>query len=200
MFIYSIKGTVAEILPGMIILESGGIAYECAATSYTISQVHTGESAKLYTFCSIREDAFDLFGFSTKEERSCFELLISVNGVGPKAALAILSVANPSAFRLAVCSGDERALTAAPGVGKKLAQRILLELKDKINSDSAEIGIDVPQQQVPAAALNREAAAALSQLGYSQSEISAVLKQVPPELTNVSDIVRYSLRAMVMKG
>lgn len=199
MFIYYLNGTVAEIMPGSVVLDCGGIAYECAASGYTLAQLHVGVETKLYTFCSIREDAFDLFAFSSKEERSCFEQLISVNGVGPKAAIAILSVANPSAFRLAVASGDERALTAASGVGKKLAQRIILELKDKLGFDSSDIG----KAEITAASVSgveREAAAALSQLGYSQSEITAALKQVPKDTENVSDVVRIALRSMVMKG
>ncbi len=201
MFIYYLLGTIAEIMPASVVIDCGGIAYECAASSYTISQLRSGEQAKLYTYCSIREDAFDLYAFSGKEERDCFELLISVNGVGPKAALAILSVASPSSFRLAIASGDERTLTAASGVGKKLAQRILLELKDKIGSDlSVDSGesVTVPLSSVSGAL--QEASAALSQLGYSQSEISTVLKSLPKDVTDVSDIVRYALRSMVMKG
>ncbi len=199
MFIYFLSGIVSEILPNTVVLDCSGVAFECAATSYTISRLKIGEPAKLYTYCSIREDAFDLFGFESKDERSCFEKLISVNGVGPKAAIAILSAANPSAFRLAIASGDEKALTAAPGIGKKLAQRILLELRDKITPDSSDFG-DALVIKGGDSAMEREAAEALSQLGYSQSEISAALKKAPKDLTNVSDLVRFALRSMMMKG
>ena len=118
MFFHYLSGTVAELGQNYAVIDCGGVGFECATTAYTVSQLKPGRQQKLYTYCSVREDAFEIFGFSTKEEKRCFELLISVSGVGPKAALAILSVTTPPAFQLAVAAGDEKTLTRAPGVGK----------------------------------------------------------------------------------
>ncbi len=134
MYYYYLNGTVALLDANLAVIDCGGVGYACHTTTYTQSQLTVGQTAKLYTYCSIREDAFDIFGFSSREEKACFERLLSVSGVGPKAALAILSASTPQAFTLAIVTGDEKALTRAPGIGKKLAQRILLELKDKLGS------------------------------------------------------------------
>ena len=201
MFFYYLNGTVAAIEQNLAVIDCGGVGYECATTGYTISQLRIGQIQKLYTYCNVREDAFEIFGFSTKEEKRCFELLLSVSGVGPKAALNILSATTPSGFRLAVAAGDEKALTAAQGVGKTLAQRVLLELKDKLSLDGVDAapvvggGTVLPQKSSHAA----EAAAALAVLGYSQSEIAQVLKGIDTEKLSVEEIVRQALRAMVMK-
>ena len=124
--------------PGRAVIDCGGVGYGCRVTAYTAGQLKLNQNARLYVTESIREDAFDLYGFISREEQRCFELLTSVNGVGPKAALAILSSGGPQNFTLAVMTGDEKMLTAAQGVGKKLAQRIILELKEKIGGSSME--------------------------------------------------------------
>ena len=124
MYYYYLNGTVALLDANLAVIDCGGVGYACHTTTYTQSQLTVGQTAKLYTYCSIREDAFDIFGFSSREEKACFERLLSVSGVGPKAALAILSASTPQAFTLAIVTGDEKALTRAPGIGKKLAQRI----------------------------------------------------------------------------
>ena len=129
---YYFNGEVTLLESNLAVIDCGGVGYACRTSSYTLSRLHVGERARLYTYCSIREDAFDIYGFSTREELRNFELLLGVTGVGAKAALAILSSTTPDRFALAIFSQDEKALTAAPGVGKKLAQRILLELKDKL--------------------------------------------------------------------
>lgn len=201
MFFHYLNGTVAALEQNLAVIDCGGVGYECSTTAHTISHLHTGEVHKLYTYCNIREDAFEIFGFSTKEEKHCFELLLSVSGVGPKAALNILSATTPSGFQLAVATGDEKALTAAQGVGKKLAQRVLLELKDKLKLDGSEVlsgdsgTASVPQRSSHAA----EATAALAVLGYSQSEIAVALKDLNTEELSVEDIIRSALRAIVMK-
>lgn len=199
MFFHYLNGTIAAIEQNLAVVDCGGVGFECATTAYTISQLKPGQVQKLYTCCNIREDAFEIYGFSTKEEKRCFELLLTVSGVGPKAALNILSATGPSGFQLAVASGDEKALTAAQGVGKKLAQRVLLELKDKLKLDGADalpvMGSAVPQRGSHAS----EAAAALAVLGYSQSEIALALKGVDTETLSVEEIVRQALRAMVMQ-
>ena len=199
MFFHYLSGTIAAIEQNLAVIDCGGVGFECATTAYTISQLKPGQVQKLYTSCNIREDAFEIYGFSTKEEKRCFELLLTVSGVGPKAALNILSATGPSGFQLAVATGDEKALTAAQGVGKKLAQRVLLELKDKLKLDGTDslpvAGGAAPQRGSHAS----EAAAALAVLGYSQSEIALALKGVDTEKLSVEEIVRQALRAMVMQ-
>ena len=194
---YYINGTVTVLEANLAVLDCGGVGYACHTTGYTLSQLQVGKQQKLYTYCNIKEDAFDVFGFSTKEELNCFNRLIGVSGVGPKVALAILSAATPSQFTLAVMTGDEKTLTMAPGVGKKMAQRIILELKDKLTGELPEMGGTAAI--VPAAAGNKasEAAAALASLGYSQSEIGLALKGVDVERLSLEEIVRSALRAMV---
>lgn len=196
---YYINGTVTVLEANLAVLDCGGVGYACHTTGYTLSQLQVGKQQKLYTYCNIKEDAFDIFGFSTKEELNCFNRLIGVSGVGPKVALAILSSTSPSQFTLAVMTGDEKTLTMAPGVGKKMAQRIILELKDKLTGELPEMG--GAAAVVPAAAGNKasEAAAALASLGYSQSEIGLALKGVDVEHLSLEEIVRSALRAMVMQ-
>ena len=198
--LYYVSGTVTVLEPGLAVIDCGGVGYGCRVTAYTAAQLKLNQSAKLFITESIREDAFDLYGFSSREEQKCYEMLTSVNGVGPKAALAILS-AGPQNFTLAVMTGDEKLLTAAQGVGKKLAQRIILELKDKMGGANTEIdfsaGVSVA---APAAGNNAQlATAALQELGYSPAEIATALKGVDPQATT-EEMVRFALRAMVMKG
>ena len=201
MLFYYLRGTITALEAGLAVVDCGGVGYACYTTSYTQSQLKVGQEQKLFTHCAIREDAVDIFGFATKEERTCFERLIGVSGVGPKAALAILSTTTPDRFTLAVVTGDEKALTAAPGVGKKLAQRIILELKDKIAGEQARFDASAgPAAAVlPAGGGGKlaEATAALTVLGYSQSEIGLALRGVDVEHLSVEDIVRSCLRAMV---
>ena len=200
--LYYVSGTVAVLEPGLAVIDCGGVGYGCRITAYTAGQLKLNQNARLYVTESIREDAFDLYGFISREEQRCFELLTSVNGVGPKAALAILSSGGPQNFTLAVMTGDEKMLTAAQGVGKKLAQRIILELKEKIGGSSMELDFSAgatpaaPAQSGGAAAMAR---AALQELGYSPAEISAALKGVDPN-AGTEEMVRFALRAMVMKG
>ena len=201
--LYYVSGPVAVLEPGLAVIDCGGVGYGCRVTAYTAGQLKLNQNAKLYITESIREDAFDLYGFSSREEQRCYELLTSVNGVGPKAAMAILSAGGPQNFTLAVMTGDEKMLTAAQGIGKKIAQRIILELKDKIGGGGMELDFSAgnpaaaaPAQQGSNAAL---AHAALQELGYSPAEISAALKGVDPNATT-EEMVRHALRAMVMKG
>jgi len=198
--LYYVSGQVAVLEPGLAVIDCGGVGYGCRVTAYTAGQLKLNQSARLYITESIREDAFDLYGFISREEQRCYELLTSVNGVGPKAAMSILA-AGPQNFTLAVMTGDEKLLTAAQGIGKKIAQRIILELKDKIGGSSVELdfsgpSVAAPVQQGSNAAL---ANAALQELGYSPAEISVALKGVDPN-ASTEEMVRYALRAMVMKG
>ena len=200
--IYYVSGPVTVLEPGLAVIDCGGVGYGCRITAYTAGQLKLNQSARLYVTESIREDAFDLYGFISKEEQHCYELLTSVNGVGPKAAMAILSSGGPQNFTLAVMTGNEKMLTAAQGIGKKIAQRIILELKDKIGGSSAELDFSAgpvaasPVQSAGAAAL---AHAALQELGYSAAEINMALKGVDASATT-EEMVRFALRQMVMKG
>jgi len=177
------------------------VGYGCRVTAYTAGQLKLNQNARLYVTESIREDAHDLYGFISREEQRCYELLTSVNGVGPKAAMAILSSGGPQNFTLAVMTGDEKMLTAAQGVGKKIAQRIILELKDKIGGGSMELDFSGgPAAAAPVQTGNNAAMAhaALQELGYSPAEINAALKGVDPN-SSTEEMVRHALRAMVMK-
>ena len=171
--LYYLDGTVALIEPGLAVIDCGGVGFSCSTTTYTLASLKTGTRARLYTYCNIREDAFDIFGFSTKDERDCFTKLIAVSGVGPKAALAILSILSPDQFRLAVLTQDDKTLTMAQGVGKKMAQRILLELKDKLGAQQLEIstGAQVSGAAPVHGSKTAEATAALAKWCFAVSSL-----------------------------
>ncbi len=200
MFHY-INGLVAELLPNLAVIDCGGVGFAVNTSAYTVSQLKTGEKAKLYTFVYIREDCMDIYGFASKSEKHCFEMLIGVSGVGPKAAIAILSSSAPENLVMNIVSGNEKALTAAPGIGKKIAQRIILELKDKLAKETAEISFeDVPVFNAVSESGNtkiNDASAALMVLGYSSSEISAALKKVDVEKLSLEEIIKASLKQMI---
>ena len=199
--IYYVSGPVTILEPGLAVIDCGGVGYGCRVTAYTAAQLKLNQSARLYITESIREDAHDLYGFISREEQHCYELLTTVNGVGPKAAMSILS-AGPQNFTLAVMTGNEKMLTAAQGIGKKIAQRIILELKDKIGGSSVELdfstgpAVSTAPQQGGNVALAR---AALQELGYSPAEIQTALKGADPNAPT-EELIRHALRAMVMKG
>ena len=197
---YYLDGTVAEILPGLAVIDCGGVGYACMTTNNTLSQLKKGEKKKLYTYLNVGESVFDLYGFASQNELNSFKLLLSVSGVGPKAALAILSVVTPDQFLLAVMTQDEKTLTMAQGVGKKMAQRILLELKDKLAPAQLELSGAQMESAAPVrGSKTAEATAALASLGYSQQEIAAALKGMDVNAMRVEEIVRQALRAMVMQ-
>ena len=201
--LYYVSGPVTILEPGMAVIDCGGVGYGCRITAYTAGQLKLNQAARLYITESIREDAFDLYGFISKEEQRCYELLTSVNGVGPKAAMAILSSGGPQNFTLAVMTGDEKMLTAAQGIGKKIAQRIILELKDKLGGGGMELDFSMGAASAapdPAQTGNKFMAhAALQELGYSPAEIRSALKDADPNLST-EEMVRHALRSMVMKG
>ena len=198
---YYLDGTVAEIAPYLAVIDCGGVGYACKTTNYTLSRLKKGQRGKLYTYLNVGDGIFELYGFATQNELSSFKLLIGVSGVGPKAALAILSTGSPEALAMAIVTGDEKALTAAPGIGKKIAQRIILELKDKMTKESAATGLDfsgggaVMQNTFTSKAT--EAAQALAVLGYTSAEVSAALKGVDVENLPLEEIIRQSLKKMV---
>ncbi len=199
--LYYVSGPVTVLEPGLAVIDCGGVGYGCRVTAYTAGQLKLNQSARLYITESIREDAFDLYGFISKEEQRCYELLTSVNGVGPKAAMAILSSGGPQNFTLAVMTGNDKMLTAAQGVGKKIAQRIILELKDKIGGGATELDFSTGPAAAPTQSAGNVslAHAALQELGYTPAEIQTALKGADPK-ASTEDLVRYALRAMVMKG
>lgn len=195
---YYVSGTVAEIGPNLAVIDCGGVGYACATTNYTISRLKKGERAKLFTYLHVREEIFELFGFSSQQELSSFKMLIGVSGVGPKAALAILSSTTPNNLALSIVTGDEKALTAAPGIGKKIAQRIILELKDKLAKEQTSFSSDGLVPVIASGGANKagEASAALAVLGYGTPEIAAALKGVDMEQP-LEEIIRQALKKMV---
>ena len=197
---YYLNGTITILDTNLAVVDCGGVGYACHTTNYTIAKLQIGKQARLFTYCNIKEEAFDIYGFYTREELSCFERLLSVGGVGPKAALAILSVVTPDQFTLAVMTQDAKTLTMAQGVGKKMAQRILLELKDKIAGAQLKLsGAQMETGSPVHGSKTAEATAALAALGYSQQEIALALKGVDVQTMSVEEIVRQTLRAMVMQ-
>ena len=197
---YYIQGTVAHVAPYMAVIDCGGVGYACRTTNYTLGALSVGSKAKLYTYLHVREEVFELYGFISENELNCFQMLIGVSGVGPKAALAILSSNTPESLALAIVSGNEKALTSAPGIGKKIAQRIILELKDKLSKGQIAVGggeafsggiTVIPEDKTS------EASAALAVLGYSQTEIAAALKGIDLSALSLEEIIRQALKKMV---
>ena len=224
---YYLNGVVAHMAPFLAVIDCGGVGYACRTTNNTLSHLQKGKPAKLYTHLNVREDAMELFGFSTENELNCFQLLTSVSGVGPKAALSILSAATPESLAMSIITGDEKALTVAlaalsafspaglvaavqaqdvaavqriPGVGKKTASRIILELKDKLAKGQIAPGGEsyggtgvtvIPENK------SSEAAAALAVLGYSQSEIAVALKGIDVDGLALEEIIKQALKRMV---
>ncbi|MGI5928145.1 Holliday junction branch migration protein RuvA [Pseudoflavonifractor sp.] len=198
---YYVKGPVVHMAPYLAVVDCGGVGYACRTTNNTLARLRKGENATLYTHLNVREDAMELYGFASENELSCFQLLISVSGVGPKAALSILSSTSPEGLATSIITGDEKALTVAPGIGKKIAQRIILELKDKLakgqlttpgGESYGGTGVTViPQNKAS------EAAAALAVLGYSQAEAAAALKNIDMEALALEEIIKQALKKMV---
>ena len=196
---YHLEGTVTEFGPNLAVIDCNGIGFAVNTTANTLSQIRSGEKAKLYIAESIGETNFDLYGFAGKSEKNCFEMLISVSGIGPKAALSILSSTTPEGLALAVLNNDVKALTAAPGVGKKIAQRVILELKDKISKEMGSVEMPAAAVPVQAAASGNtsDAMTALMVLGYSSAEVSAVLKTMDTSGMSAEQIIKAVLRHMV---
>ena len=200
---HSLTGKLIYIGEQSFAISCGGVGFRCFATRNTLAALNGKNSdVTVFTHLNVREDALDLFGFLTEQELDAFKLLIGVSGVGPKAALAILSELSPDAFAIAVASGDSKAITAANGVGPKLAQRVIMELKDKISNVSF-----VSEQSVAtAAAVNAvnnmsntsEAIAALTALGYSQSEASVAVSKLSPDLS-VEELIKGALKNMTLR-
>lgn len=195
--IYSVKGKLIHCENDFAVIECAGVGYACNTTLSTIGQIQgaTGD-VTLYTSMVVREDDVSLYGFATLDELHAFKLLTSVSGVGPKAGLAILSVCSPQSFALAVASGDSKTFTKAKGVGPKVAQRIVLELKDKVSKEAALMGensdVDFSVTSTGNAA---EAISALVVLGYSQSDAARFISSIDPS-TPVEDMIKQALKGL----
>lgn len=197
---YYVSGTVAHVEPRLAVIDCGGVGFACSTTANTLSALTKGKQAKLYTHLAVKEDDMTLYGFASREELNLFRQLISVSGVGPKAALAILSVSTPSNLALSIITGDTKPLVAAPGVGKKIAQRVVLELKDKLAKEQGEAleQYTAPQNGLALAEDKLgESAAALAVLGYSQSEINLALKGIDLEGLTPEQIIKQALKKMM---
>lgn len=196
---HHIEGVVSELEPNLAVIDCGGIGFALNATSNTISQLQQGKKAKLFVSESIGENNFDLFGFYSKSEKRSFEMLVSVSGIGPKAAMSILSHNTPEGLALAVMSNDEKALTVAPGIGKKIAQRVILELKDKVSKEMNTVDVSFRPEIRSAAgnsALN-DAVSGLTVLGYTGSDISPIVKTMDTSSMTAEQIIRAVLKQMV---
>ncbi len=198
--IHSVRGKLIHIEPRLAVVECGGIGMACQITMNTVRALPAqGEEVMLYTILNVREDAMELFGFADTAERRCFLQLTSVNGVGPKAAIAILSELSPDKLALAIATGDHKTITRAQGVGPKLAQRVVLELKDKMTAVATEGDAVLPQGPVSAAGNAAEAVNALTVLGFSASEASAAVGRLDSSLA-VNELVREALKSLARKG
>lgn len=200
--LYFLKGITAALEPGLAVIECAGVGYACKTTSFTLSGLQPGKPATLYTHLSVREDGIELYGFGTKEEKRLFLQLTSVSGVGPKAALSILSTTTPSQLALAILTEDVKTLTLAPGIGKKIAQRIVLELRDKLAKEQPEmdwtpVNVAVPGGEPVQGDKLSEAGAALAVLGYSPAEVQMALKGVDAENMTVEELIKAGLRNMM---
>ena len=189
---YYLDGVVAEILPGLAVIDCGGVGYKCAITMNTYKAISGKEDVKLFTYLNVKEDALDIYGFETEQEMQFFTLLISISGVGPKVAIAILSELQPDTFANCIITSDVKRLTKAQGVGTKLAQRICLELKDKIAKTKASEGSDIVSEDMPADDVLADAVAVLMALGYSKNESQNAVSKCSADETNA--IVKQALR------
>ena len=200
---YHIEGTVADLGQNLAVLDCGGLGFALNVTLNTQSRLKIGEKVKLYVTESIGETNFDLFGFYEKSERRCFEMLIAVSGIGPKAALSILSCNSPESLAMAILNDDVKALTVAPGIGKKIAQRVILELKDKIGKELGETEWSaLPAAAAPAAPAGEnkalsDAMAGLAVLGYSSAELGPVLKRMDLTGLDAQAIIKQVLKEFV---
>ena len=193
--LYSVRGKLIAIESNAAVVECGGVGYMCQTTMNTLKAVKLNTEVTLYTYLNVREDAVDLFGFATKAELETFKNLISVSGVGPKAGLAVLSELSPEQVAMAIASDDLKTITRAQGIGKKIAQRIVLELKDKLAKEdssfaqAAQNSVNVSTGNVP------KAIEALGVLGYSPSDVSPVLATLDSALP-VEQLISLTLKQM----
>ena len=198
---YHLEGTVTELSHDTLVLDCSGVGFEITITPNTASSMKRGDKGKVYITESIGENNFDLYGFLTWREKQFFKMLTSVSGVGPKAAMSILSYNTPDSLAISIVNENEKALTACPGIGKKTAQRIILELKDKFSKEIASEGLPassvVSVSHGKAGGAYDDALAALAMLGYSTADVAPVLRQISTENMTSEQIIRAVLKFMV---
>lgn len=196
--IYSVRGQLVSTEPGLAVVECAGVGYACRTTANTLGQIRDKEEVFLYTYLHITENMVDLFGFADSSELACFKQLISVSGVGPKAALSILSDITPSKLALCIATGDSKTLTKSPGIGPKIAQRIVLELKDKIAKEQNFSSVELAS--VPQISGNNvsEAMEALAVLGFAPAQINSSLMGADVN-TSVEELIKFGLKNLAGK-
>ena len=205
---YYISGNLAHLENGFAVVDAGGIGYKLTISGTTYDAMPANRSVKeppevrLYTHLAVREDDIELFGFATLSELSTFKLLISVSGIGPKAAMSILTLLTPEKFALAVCTDDKKTIAKANGIGPKTAARVILELKDKLMKENAgmDLTADTPLEAAPTVGKKSklgEAVDALLVLGYTRSEATAALKEIPTDTLSLEEIIRAALKRLM---
>lgn len=197
--IYSVKGILTYVEPSFVVVECGGVGMKCFASTSTITQLSSvGTEVTLLTYMSVKEDAIDLYGFLSQNELDAFKLLISVNGVGPKAAMSVLSALTTDKLSLAVSCGDVKSIQAAQGIGKKTAERIVLELKDKMAGVAGvaqgTAAVNATQANAPGSA-TAEAVEVLVSLGFNQTDASVAVGSMQPGLS-VDEMIRKGLKLL----
>ncbi len=197
--LYSLRGRLTHTEDGFFVIECAGVGYLCRASANTLASLPpVGDEALVFTHLNVAQDGIDLYGFADRGEQGCFRMLTTVSGVGPKAALSLLSELTPDELALAIAAGDFKALTRAKGVGPKVAQRITLELRDKVSSEAIIGGFTSGKPALPVKGNAAEAVAALSSLGYTQSEAAAAIGSLPPD-TGVEDMIKSALKALAQR-
>ena len=204
---YYISGKLAKLDAAFAVVDAGGVGFKMTiskSTYYRIAQNASGDNVKLYTYMAVREDGTELFGFSTEEELSAFKMLITVSGVGPKAAVSILSTLTPEKLALAICTEDKKAISQANGIGPKTAARIILELKDKLKADGINDTADYtssPLSDITSTTSNTsklsDAQDALVVLGYSRNEALKALQTIDTNSLELDDIIRLALKKLM---
>lgn len=194
---YHLNGVVTDIDINLAVIDCGGVGYAVNTTANTLSHLRMNEKAKLYIHDYIKEDCFDLYGFWSLSEKRCFEMLLTVSGIGPKAAQSILSASTPENLALAIMNGDEKAITVAQGVGKKIAQRVILELKDKVSKETVNVSAESIVELAPSDSSARsDAIAGLMVLGYSVAEINSALRGFDVSGLAAGDIIKALLKKL----
>ena len=193
--IYSVRGTLVHTEQNLAVVECGGVGYGCRTTLNTLRDVKVGSEVTLYTYMSVREDAVELFGFSTQKELQTYKLLININGVGPKAGISILSILSPEQVAVAVSSGDWKTITQANGVGPKMAQRIVLELKDKFKSLESDDSLSPNGANTSVSGNIPAAVQALAVLGFSAADVTPILTKLDPNMS-VEQMIGATLKKL----
>lgn len=191
--IYSVKGELIHTELGLAVVECGGVGYACRTSRQTLNSIKTGSEVKLFTYLHVSENSLDLFGFSDTMELSCFRQLISVSGIGPKAALSVLSEISPSKLALCITTGDAKTLTKCPGIGLKTAQRIVLELKDKVAKEQHVTAAEFASMPAVGGGNVGEALSALEVLGFAPAQAAAAIAGASPE-ASVEELIKFALK------